>query len=180
MIPFSVIIVFSAFTLTSMMDILRNQESGICRVGKSGSATTGSMVCVLYPAGANSTSHHWFTATPNPSCSVFKPFIFCANVVPCSLTVSPSYGAEDPAKVKPRFQKQVDRKHALYKGHQNIKPLPGDDVNTSVLDILKSMENQCIDGVQEYLKEFGNSKNDEFSDLFKDTVETEYKFYNIK
>ena len=166
-----------SFTLTTMMDILRNEEKGICRVGKSGSATTGSQVSVLCPPGGKISSHHWLTATPNPRCSVFKPFVFCSDVRIGTGTMSPTYGDEDPAKVKPRFQKQVDRKHPLYKEQENIKPLPGDEVDSKLLDTVKSIENLCVHDLQEYLAEFGSSKPDDLKDLFKDAVESEIRFY---
>lgn len=45
-------------------------------------------------------SCHWFTGTPNPQISVFKPFIFTNNVRISPHIQSPVFSAdEDPAKV---------------------------------------------------------------------------------
>ena len=43
---------------------------------------------------------HWFTGTPDPTLSFFKPFVFVPGVEKCKDTVSPSVpDNEDPAKV---------------------------------------------------------------------------------
>ena len=62
------------FKVQDMLSILRHENSGICMTG--GFLTTGSQVSVLTPDGCNSPSCHWFTATPNPKVSIFKPFVF--------------------------------------------------------------------------------------------------------
>lgn len=50
--------------------------------------------------------------------SVFKPFIFEAGVAQPPQVLSPTFGAQDPVRILPRFQTQVDRRHSLYCGHQ--------------------------------------------------------------
>ena len=52
-----------------MMDILRDHSAGICMHG--GFRTTASQVSLL----SKETSVHWFTGSPNPCISLFKPFI---------------------------------------------------------------------------------------------------------
>lgn len=55
--------------------------------------------------------------------SVFKPFIFVKNINTINLpkeTTSPSYGADDPVKKKPRFQSKPDRKHKLFVKHELV------------------------------------------------------------
>lgn len=157
------------------MTILRDKPSGICKLGSF--ATTGSQVSALYPEGAKAKSCHWFTATPNPTCSVFKPFAFCNNPAVGKLTESPAYGDADPVRVKPRFQSQPDRQHLLYKAHSNLNPLPGKDFPKDISELLKGIENECIKNVEEFLENFDDSKEQELMDLFKDGVETEMKFY---
>ncbi|CAJ0964970.1 unnamed protein product [Ranitomeya imitator] len=51
--------------------------------------------------------------------SVFKPFIFVPQIAPFVRTASPLFGADDPVKQKPRFQKKPDRSHELYKKHKD-------------------------------------------------------------
>lgn len=50
--------------------------------------------------------------------SVFKPFIFETGVAQAPQVLSPTFGAQDPVRILPRFQTQVDRRHLLYCGHQ--------------------------------------------------------------
>ena len=157
-----------------MINILRDESSGICRTGKGDSASTGSQVSVLYPSMLDS---HWFTGTRNPKCSVYKPFIFCDNIIPPTQTISPRYGMEDPARMKPRFQKQVDRKHALFISHEKIRPVPGDQVNVEVLEVLKKLEETAINDV-ELICQRSTFQEDELGSLFKDSVYAEMKFYN--
>ena len=158
-----------------MFTVLRDEDSGICRTGKGNSATTGSQVSLLHPSMINS---HWFTGTRNPNCSVFKPFIFCDNITPTSLTVSPDYGENDPAVVQPRFQKQVDRKHKLYSEHEKINPIPGDKVNSVVLDLLMKLENAAVNDVADICMSSSIEETDELGSLFKDSVYAEVKFYS--
>ena len=66
------------FTIGDMMAVLRDVPSGICRPGGA-FPTAGSQVSLLGGSGnggAALRSCHWFTATPSPARSVFKPFIF--------------------------------------------------------------------------------------------------------
>ena len=155
-----------------MFKVLRNKEGGICRVGDGSiSTTTGSQVSVLPPTGP---ATHWFTGTPNPSCSVFKPFIFCDNVTGCDKTCSPQYGLSDPARVKPRFRSQVDRRHDLYKAHQKIKPLPGVDVRSQTLTRHADMEEKWLTHITEYHK--AGMANDT-SKVFINAVQEELDCY---
>lgn len=81
----------------AMMRILRDRPSGICMTG-GGFRSNGSQVSRLLPAAADGrkngsgvgavtdgslgAAQHWFTATPNPSHSVFKPFSFASSSQP--------------------------------------------------------------------------------------------------
>lgn len=79
-----------------MMHILRDRTSGICMTG-GGFRSNGSQVSRLLGAAANghngaggggapdgthAAAQHWFTATPDPSRSVFKPFSFASSSAP--------------------------------------------------------------------------------------------------
>ncbi|KFQ42257.1 Secernin-3, partial [Nestor notabilis] len=104
-----------SITSEIMMEILRDKESGINMEG--GFMTTGSMVSVL-PQQPNLPCIHFFTGTPDPARSVFKPFIFVPNVTQLLKTSSPAFGQDDPVKKQPRFQTKPDRRHELYKKHE--------------------------------------------------------------
>nr|XP_035975667.1 secernin-2 isoform X2 [Halichoerus grypus] len=103
-------------TAEVMMGILRNKESSIC-MDSGGFRTTASMVSIL-PRDPTQPCVHFLTATPDPSRSVFKPFIFGAGAAQAPQVLSPTFGAQDPVRTQPRFQTQVDRRHTLYCGHQ--------------------------------------------------------------
>lgn len=53
---------------------------------------------MLSPIESAKPSCHWFTGTPDPSISVYKPFVFTPNVQISHLTISP-VPDPDPAKV---------------------------------------------------------------------------------
>ncbi|KAG5278730.1 hypothetical protein AALO_G00102130 [Alosa alosa] len=67
-------------TAEVMMTILRDKPSGIC-MDSGGFCTTGSMVSIL-PRDPAYPCVHFLTATPDPSRSVFKPFIFSELMIP--------------------------------------------------------------------------------------------------
>ncbi|XP_034041868.1 secernin-3 [Thalassophryne amazonica] len=100
----------------TMMDILRDKDSGINMHGGA-FVTTGSMVSVI-PVNPALPGIHYFTATPYPERSVFKPFIFVRDIKQLKQTCSPTYGSDDPVKKKPRFQSKPDRKHQLFIKHE--------------------------------------------------------------
>lgn len=95
-------------------------------------------------------------------------------------TKSPEF-ADDPAKALPRFQKQVDRRHGLFKAHSEmIKPLPGDAANEGLVKTLKELESGCLEDLEEFMESFDPDRMDELNELFKDVVESEVKFYQPK
>lgn len=100
------------------MKILRDEPSGIC-MGLGGSfVSASSQVSILSPATGKHV--HFFTGTPDPSVSLFKPFIFDFPVSNSEAVLSPKFSpSEDPAIKKPRFQSQVDRRHKLYKANHS-------------------------------------------------------------
>lgn len=112
-----------------------------------GSDIHSSFVSVLKE---DSISVHWVTGTPNPRESVFKPFIFTNDV-----RVSPLTVVKDDDETLLR-KLHADRKWDL------------------VGDLLKSLEKSCVDEVDGYVDK---APNDELSELLKDCVEAEVKFY---
>lgn len=69
------------FRAEDMMAVLRDCPSGICMTG-GGFRTNCAQVSVLQPPGSNTHTSdlHWFTGTPDPSKSAFKPCCFPQNV----------------------------------------------------------------------------------------------------
>ncbi|XP_058040101.1 secernin-1 isoform X3 [Ahaetulla prasina] len=106
-------------TVETMIDLLRNKAEGIS-VDSDSFLTTASMVSIL-PQNLTSPCIHFFTGTPDPSKSIFKPFIFVDGVKTVTKVQSPIFGSEDPVKKIPRFQEKPDRRHELYKAQQQAR-----------------------------------------------------------
>jgi secernin len=130
----------SGFSAQKMFEVLRTAAKASNR------DVASSFVAVLKP----SISVHWFTGTPDPRESVFKPFIFTSE-----------------ARISPLTAFKEEEETLLRKLHSNRK---WDQVG----DLLKSLEKSCVDEVDGYVEETPSSELDE---LLKDCVEAEVKFY---
>lgn len=166
------------FRVPDMMRILRDEDSGI----NMGSGTSGSQVSLLRRDAASANPMpccHWFTATPNPELSMFKPFIFVPHAQIGHITVSPSYGDQDPRIVKPRFKTEVDRQHELYKGHRKFTRLmvSNEDKAFKILQNIKEFEGNCIGDVEEILKNWSGSNHTKVNQLFEHISSIELNFY---
>ncbi|XP_048474455.1 secernin-1 [Rhincodon typus] len=161
-------------TMQTMMNVLRDKSS----MDLNSYLITGSMVSIL-PQSSSSPCIHFFTATPNPARSIFKPFIFVDNVKPVPKTQSPSFGNEDPVKQQPRFQSVVDRRHELYQAHECARAVmeTEEDAGQKLWKTMLDLEKQGLEAMQDILKCEGPLDPSEFADLFYDCVDTEIKFY---
>lgn len=142
----------NSFRETSMFNILRDTTSEICRKCDSAFPTQGSQVSTL---SALRPSVHWFTATPDPSVSVYKPFIFSPQAIISNHTKCPD-------KLSP---------HTLYSLHSTAVKR-----GTDVKNLLRNMEADCVKELEGLLANVGGDLS-EFDELLKDCVETEVKFY---
>lgn len=131
------------FSVLNMFNTLRSVESD--------RSAQSSHVSQLVTKGV---SCHWFTATPNPNESVFKPFVFTKNARISPLTVVP------PSETTTLL-------HKLYNQRDW----------TAVGSLLRSLEDTCVDEMTRTLSEMGGIGNQEFDELLKDCVEAEVKFY---
>lgn len=112
-----------------------------------------SHVSTLTPSGV---CCHWFTGTPNPNESVFKPFIF----------------TNDP-KISPLTKIPVTESETL------LHKLHSQRQWSLVGDLLKNLENSCVTDLKGFLTGDGTDFNvdEECKELMKDCVEAEVKFY---
>ena len=156
-----------------MTDILRNEEKSINFVGEL--LTVGSQISILAPARSCLPSCHWFTATPIPKFSVFKPVIFYENIEIGNWTKSPNFDDQP----KSTFQTSIDRRHPLYKMHEKVRSeLESGSQNGQKLQVtLREMERQCMTEVIEFLRTFDESQISDILDIFSCIAETEIKFY---
>nr|XP_056719417.1 secernin-2 [Euleptes europaea] len=161
----------------TIMAILRDKASGIC-VDSAGFATTGSMVSVL-PQDAHLPCIHFFTATPDPSRSVFKPFVFVPGITPFHQVEAPRFGDKDPIRESPRFQSRVDRRHELYRRHQltleTVDSHQGE--RQKMQECLQGLEQRALKAMQNLLAGSFAPRPQELADLFFDCVNAELQFY---
>ncbi|KAK6634917.1 hypothetical protein RUM44_000164 [Polyplax serrata] len=140
------------FKVKDMFEILRDKQNGICN-----EQTAGSQVSIL---SKTRPSCHWFTATPDPTVSVFKPFIFTPNVKVSLYSKSPEEG---------------DRCHLLNKLHAAATK---NSTSNKVTPLLQDMELNCLEEVEKFLEDYMEGQSlSEVDELLKDIVETEVKFY---
>lgn len=143
------------FKEVDMFKILRDTESGICMTADgAGSVTQGSQVSVLSNTRPNV---HWFTATPDPSKSVFKPFVFTRGAAISKHTKCAT--SQEP--------------HTLYTLHSSALQKNNKE---EVQELLRNMEEECVQELGSVLDRIGDDLS-ELDELLKDCVETEVKFY---
>ncbi|XP_053123048.1 secernin-3 [Hemicordylus capensis] len=162
-------------TAETMMTILRDKESGINMEG--GFMTTGSMVSIL-PQEPNLPCIHFFTGTPDPDRSIFKPFIFVPNITQLVKTSSPVFGPEDPVKKKPRFQTQPDRRHELYKKHESATVLmeSSKENGEMMMERIRKLEKDQLNEMESILQN-GGLDVDHAVNLFANCTEKEIAAY---
>ncbi|CAG5024124.1 unnamed protein product [Parnassius apollo] len=148
----------AAFDVKSMFNILRHKQSGICRSCDDTFPTQGSQVSSLSGKGL---SVHWFTATPDPSVSYFKPFVFTPNVQVSPFTESPN---------------EPKREHLLYKLHAKHVLRSN---NKNITKVLHEMEEGCLADVADFTKRYDarQAAVSELDSLMKKCVDTEVKLY---
>lgn len=86
------------------------------------------------------------------------------------------YGADDPARVMPRFQRKVDRRHALYKAHQTRRDAAG-GLAPDVLTQMHELESHCLDDMTEIVKTFDEKGKAKVAGIFDHMTGIEMNFY---
>ncbi|KAJ8416876.1 hypothetical protein AAFF_G00327540 [Aldrovandia affinis] len=163
-------------TAETMMGILRDKESGINMEGMF--MTTGSMVSVV-PGDPSLPGVHYFTGTPDPERSVFKPFVFVNDIKQLKLTCSPCVGPDDPVKRKPRFQSKPDRKHPLFLKHEVVAAIieTTKERGEKIKQNMRQLEKEKMAKMEEFLTS-GIKDSTEIVHLFSDTIEEELNTYS--
>ncbi|XP_060012915.1 secernin-1 isoform X2 [Lagenorhynchus albirostris] len=166
-----------SITVQTMIDILRDKASGVC-IDSESFLTTASVVSVL-PQNRSSPCIHYFTGTPDPSRSIFKPFIFVDDVKLVPKAQSPCFGGDDPARKEPRFQEKPDRRHELYKAHEWARAVleSDEEQGRKLRKTMLELEKQGLEAMEEILTSNDPLDPTEVGDLFYDCVDTEIKFF---
>ncbi|XP_068184586.1 secernin-3 isoform X2 [Antennarius striatus] len=161
-------------TAETMMDILRDKDSGINMEGIF--MTTGSMVSVI-PKDPTLPGVHYFTATPDPERSIFKPFIFVKNLKLLDETTSPTFGSDDPVKKHPRFQSKPDRRHELFRKHDPVSIIiECRKKGKIILQRMRTLEKEKMAQMEEFLLH-GVEEPDLLVNLFSSTAKEEIVIY---
>ncbi|XP_053553585.1 secernin-2 isoform X2 [Bombina bombina] len=164
-------------TIETMFQILRDKDSGIC-MNSGGFCTTSSMVSVL-PVNPQSPCVHLLTATPDPSRSVYKPFVFGPWVTQVPWVLSPIFGESDPIRKIPRFHTKVDRRHTLYKCHQTTleECRHSKDAEQKLHEKQRELEAQNLQLVKKLLNGTMTDNLTDLPDIFLHSVEKELALY---
>ncbi|PNI86471.1 SCRN3 isoform 5 [Pan troglodytes] len=136
-------------TFETMMEILRDKPSGINMEGEF--LTTASMVSIL-PQDSSLPCIHFFTGTPDPERSVFKPFIFVPHISQLLDTSSPTFELEDLVKKKSHFK--PDRRHPLYQKHQQALEVVNNNEEKAkiMLDNMRKLEKELFREMESILQ----------------------------
>nr|XP_042131401.1 secernin-3 isoform X1 [Peromyscus maniculatus bairdii] len=155
-------------TFETMAEILRDKPSGINMKGEF--LTTASMVSVL-PQDSSLPCIHFFTGTPHPERSVFKPFIFVPHVSQLLDTKSPTFELERLMAKKPYIK--PDRRHLLYQKHQQALEVEN---SKTMLDHMRKLEKEVFEEMESILQN-KHLDVDKIVNLFPQCVKDEIKIY---
>ncbi|KAK3109126.1 hypothetical protein FSP39_023532 [Pinctada imbricata] len=165
------------FKVKEMMEVLRSEEINTYISGSF--VTTGSQVSVLSPRPG--ISCHWFTATPKPQASIFKPFIFCPNADIGHHTKSPVTGVVKPVNKEGATSNPilVDRKHPLWLSHEKFQEKLNtmDPIGEMVLENIKELESKCMEDMEEMMSNFDESGALKAAEIFMHIASIEINFY---
>lgn len=146
------------FSIFDMITILRDESSNICMTQTPSCFTTASQVSVMSCGKTMNRvdACHFFTGTPNPRLSFFKPFIFSERIDFGQLTVSNKTGTSG------------NNPHSLYVAHKRASKVRLED------DRLKNLEKESIIEIIDKMKS-SDTKNmkDNYENLFNDAVSAE-------
>ncbi|XP_048006207.1 secernin-3 [Leguminivora glycinivorella] len=149
----------SEFTIHDMFYVLRHKKSRICRGCDDGFPTQGSQVSILTENGR---SVHWFTATPDPSVSLFKPFVFTPNCETSCYTESLQ---------EPKHESRLYKLHAdhIIRGTKSQE----------LIRQLQILEAESIERVESTLRHYDAGENLNIDNLMEDYVMKEVKIYIV-
>lgn len=160
-------------TFETMMEILRDKPSGINMEGEF--LTTASMVSIL-PQDRNLPCIHFFTGTPDPERSVFKPFIFMPHISQLLDTKSPIFELESSDKKRPHLK--PDRRHPLYQKHQQALEVIDNNKEKAktMWDNMRKLEKELFKEMESILQNKHHDAN-KIVNLFPQCVKDEIGIY---
>lgn len=91
--------------------------------------------------------------------------------------LSPTFGAQDPVRILPRFQTQVDRRHSLYRGHQAALGLMDEQKQAQLRQEQQSLEQEGLEALRGLLTGEQTPPPQGLGSLFQAFVEREHQVY---
>jgi len=159
-----------AFTLESMLNVLRHEEMESCPDGFVIASSQVSLLPHSPDGDSNQVCTHWITATPVPSLSFFKPFVFVGA------------GALEGTTTKVET-----KEHALWAAHRRFRERldAGEGRAAAARETVRQLEASCTADVDQLSA--GTSDQATFSgssaepttavSLFQHLVDLEINFY---
>ncbi|XP_066089991.1 secernin-3 isoform X2 [Saccopteryx bilineata] len=162
-------------TFETMIEILRDKPSGINMEGEF--MTTASMVSIL-PQDSSLPCIHFFTGTPDPERSVFKPFIFVPKISQLLDTSSPTFEPADPVEKKLHVEMKPDRRHPLYREHQQALEVleRKEEKAKTMLDNMRKLEKELFKEMESILQN-KHLDVDKIVHLFSQCAKDEIQIY---
>lgn len=156
-----------------MLDLLRKTaiEDSTADPGKF--VSVSSQLSILLPKSSGAPCCHWFTGTPYPSRSIFKPFIFCDGAAIGDKTASQKSSECAVAG------KLTDCRPALHVAHKKfIARLEKQDSKSQMtLQQLHELELNCLQDVEEIMHNFDITASSRVSSIFHHITDLEMNFY---
>lgn len=152
------------FNLDSMIKVLRDKASGICRDCYNSFPTASSQVSVLSPELINV---HYFTGTPDARVSVFKPFVFAR-------------GSKKELTNLTKSPETEDGKHDLYSKHEAVYPIlkSTDAEGKKLRQQLQQLEELCFTEMNQImLTKDKDLDEDKLKITFDKAVDLEVQLY---
>lgn len=157
-----------------MLDLLRKtaSEDGAEDSGKF--VSVSSQLSVLLPKSGGVPCCHWFTGTPYPSRSIFKPFIFCDGAAIGDKTTS-----QKSSECAAVAGKLVDCRPALHVAHKEfVARLEKQDLKSQMtLQQLHELESNCLQDVEDIMRNFDVTASSRVSSIFHHITDLEMNFY---
>ena len=161
-----------------MLQALRHSEYSSSSEGFSVAGSQLSLLPRSIPSESGSqhfhpVSVHWFTATPRPDLSFFKPFVFSGDQTSvCERTTAAGRTATS--------------EHSLWIAHRRFTSRldAGDKKSESVLANIRELEQKCFEDIDELIHgepssaSANSAKNEQVMSLFEHMVDLEINFYN--
>ena len=150
-------------TIKGMATLLRDTSLHVA----SEWSCVGSMISVL-PSLIDKPCSYWFTGTPDPKYSMFKPIIFAESL---SLGSSTTVCQQDQCSVE-------GNTHCLWKKHERFRKLVEEDEKyASTLTQMLDLEQNCFEDIADVVENWDQMNEKKMCNIFEHMCSIELGFY---